>query len=147
VRTTEGTGRLLALPASRTRRVALLGLSGFFIAAGVNHFVNPDFYVGIMPAWLPAHRPLVWVSGGFEVLGGFCVLIPSVREAAGWGLVLLLLAIFPANLHMAINAELFPDLPSAGLYLRLPIQGLFMVWAWWATRPDGPSILPPTDTR
>jgi uncharacterized membrane protein len=137
---------MLELPASRTKRVALLGLSGFFMAAGANHFLNPDFYVGIMPAWLPAHRTLVWVSGGLEALGGLCVLIPSVRKAAGWGLVLLLLAIFPANVHMALHPELFPNVPSAGLYLRLPVQGLFMVWAFWATRPDGPSSPPSTGT-
>ena len=137
---------MLGLPASRAKRVALLGLAVFFVVAGANHFLNPDFYVGIMPAWLPAHRMLVWISGGLEVIGGLCVLTPSVRGAAGWGLVLLLLAIFPANVHMALHPELYANIPPAALYLRLPVQGLFMVWAFWATRPDGPSSPPSTDT-
>jgi len=137
---------VLELPASRPRSMALLGLSLFFVGAGANHFLNPDFYIGIMPPWLPVHRELVWVSGAFEVLGGLGVLIPSARRAAGWGLVLLLLAVFPANLHMAAHTELYPNIPPAALYLRLPVQGLFMAWVLWATRIDGPSTPPSTST-
>lgn len=128
---------MLDLPARVSKRLALLGLSLFFVVAGINHFVNPDFYVAIMPPYLPAHRELVFLSGVFEVLGGVAVLAPAVRPAAGWGLILLLLAVFPANLHMALNPELFPDVSSTALYLRLPLQALFIVWAYWATRPDG----------
>lgn len=127
---------MLDLPARVSKRLALLGLSLFFVVAGINHFVNPDFYVAMMPPYLPAHRELVFLSGVFEVVGGLAVLIPTVRAAAGWGLVVLLLAVFPANLHMAFNPELFPDVSRTALYVRLPLQALVIAWAYWATRPN-----------
>jgi uncharacterized membrane protein len=130
---------MLQLPQRLTKRIALLLLSVFFVVAGVNHFVNPDFYVGIMPPYLPAHLELVYLSGVFEVLGGLAVLLPGIRATAGWGLVLLLLAIFPANVHMALHPELFPAMSAAALYARLPLQFVFIAWAYWAARPDSPS--------
>ena len=130
---------MLQLTERRARRLSLLSLAAFFVAAGSNHFVNPDFYVGIMPPGLPAHRGLVYLSGLFEILGGLAVLVPGVRVLAGWGLVLLLLAVYPANLHMALHPELFPDFPAFGLYARLPLQVALVAWAYWATRPDVPA--------
>ena len=127
---------MLQLPQRRPKRVALLGLAVFFFVAGANHFVNPDFYVAMMPPYLPAHLALVNVSGVFEILGGILVLVPRVRGVAGWGVVVLLLAIFPANVHMALSPELFPDASAAALYARLPFQALFIAWAYWATRPE-----------
>lgn len=124
------------IPTTLIKRIALVALSLAFIAAGANHFVSPDFYLQMMPPYLPAHRELVIVSGVFEILGGFGVLVPRLRSKAGWGLVLLLLAVFPANLHMALNAQLFPSFSSTALYARLPFQVLFIAWAYWATRPD-----------
>ena len=76
---------MLNLPRGVPRRVLLLLLAAFFIFAGVNHFRNPDFYVAIMPPWLPAQLELVYLSGVFEVLGGVGVLIPATRSWAGWG--------------------------------------------------------------
>lgn len=128
----------MKLPARLPKRIALLGLSVLFVVAGVNHFVNPDFYVRIMPPFLPAHRELVYLSGVLEIVGGIAVLIPGIRAAAGWGLILLLVAVFPANLHMALNPDLFPTLSPAAIYARLPFQALFVAWAYWATRPDRP---------
>ena len=127
---------MLQLPQWRVKRYALIALAVFFIVAGVNHFVNPRFYVAIMPPYLPAHLALVYASGLLEVLGGVAVLIPEIRALAGWALILLLLAIYPANLHMALHPEQFPDLPAPVLYGRLPLQFLFIAWAYWATRPE-----------
>ena len=127
---------MLQLPKRRGRKFALLGLGAFFVVSGANHFVNQDFYVGMMPPYLPAHLAFVNVSGVFEILGGVLVLLPRVRAAAGWGLVVLLLAIFPANVHMALSPELFPDTSAVALYARLPFQALFIAWAYWATRPE-----------
>ena len=127
---------MLDLPARLPKRLALLALALFFVVAGINHFVNPDFYVAMMPPYLPAHLGLVYLSGAFEVIGGVAVLVPAARAKAGWGLVALLVAVFPANLHMALNPDLFPDLSPAALYIRLPFQALFIAWAYWATRPD-----------
>ncbi|MDA0313635.1 MAG: DoxX family protein [Gemmatimonadetes bacterium] len=116
--------------------MALFGLSLFYVLAGVNHFLNSDFYVGMMPPYLPAHLELVYLSGILESLGGAAVLAPRLRASAGWGLVLLLVAVFPANLQMALNPDLFPDIGSAVLYVRLPLQVPLIAWAYWATRPD-----------
>ena len=127
---------MLQLPKRRRRKFALLALAVFFIGGGINHFLNPDFYVRIMPPYLPAHLQLVYLSGVFEILGGVLVLVPRVRGVAGWGVVVLLLAIFPANVHMALSPELFPDTSAVALYVRLPFQALFIAWAYWATRPE-----------
>ena len=127
---------MLQLPKRRGRRFALLGLSVFWVVAGVNHFVSPDFYVPMMPPYLPGHLELVYVSGAFEILGGILVLVTRVRAMAGWGLVALLLAIFPANIHMVLSPDLSPDLSTGALYGRLPFQAVFLAWAYLATRPE-----------
>ncbi len=126
---------MLELPDSILKRIALFLLSFAFVAGGVNHFVNPEFYIAIMPPYLPAHSELVLISGVFEVLGGIGVLIPRARSLAGWGLIALLVAVFPANLYMALNPELFSDATPAALYGRLPFQLVFLAWTYWATRP------------
>jgi uncharacterized membrane protein len=110
----------------------LLGL--LFVAAGVNHFRDPDFYVRIMPPYLPWHRELVLVSGVFEIALGVALLVPRLTVAAAWGLIALLVAVFPANLHMALNADLYPPIPPAVLWARLPLQGVLIAWAYWFTR-------------
>jgi len=130
---------MLELPITWPRRIALILLAVAFVFAGSNHFVNPDFFVAIMPPYLPAHLELVYLSGVFEIAGGIGVLIPRVRSLAGWGLVALLVAVFPANLHMALNPESFSDVSPGALYTRLPIQVLLIAWAYWATRPDAPA--------
>jgi len=126
------------LPRTRLKRVALFLLSLFFIAAGVNHFLNPRTYTAIMPPYLPAHMELVYVSGIFEVLGGLGVLPVITRRLAGWGLIALLFAVYPANIHMAMNPDLFVGrgMPLWAIYLRLPLQFVFVSWVYWATRPD-----------
>ena len=96
---------MFELPRGFPRRIALIGLTLFFVAAGIGHFVNTDFYLSIMPPYLPAHLELVYVSGVFEILGGLAVLPLPTRRLAGYGLMALLLAIFPANIHMALNPE------------------------------------------
>lgn len=132
---------MFTLPSSRPRQLALLLLAAFYVAAGVNHFVNPEYYVAIMPPYLPWHHELVWLSGVFEVLGGLGVLPVATRSAAGFGLVALLVAVYPANVHMALHPEPYvaSGVPLFALYLRLPLQFLLMAWAWWATRPEVPA--------
>ena len=108
----------------------------FFIAAGLNHFVSPDFYLKIMPPYLPWHYPLVLISGVAEVVLGIGLLIPKTKRLAAWGLIALLIAVFPANLHMLMNPQLYPDIPVIGLWLRVPIQILLILWAWVYTRSE-----------
>jgi uncharacterized membrane protein len=110
-----------------------LGLA--FVAAGVNHFINPDFYTRIMPPYLPWHPELVAVSGVAEAVLGLLVLSPRTAPAAGWGLVALLVAVFPANVHMALHPDQYPQIPAWVLLARLPLQGVFLWWAYRWTRP------------
>ena len=130
---------LLQLPRNWVRRLTLLALAVFFVLAGINHFANPGFYLKIMPPYLPAHLELVYLSGLFEVFGGIGVLLPRYRILAGWGLIALILAVYPANIHMAVHPELFPKIPLWALYARLPLQLVLIAWAFWATRPENPS--------
>ena len=109
-------------------------LAVMMIAAGILHFARPEKFVAIVPDWLPAHRALVAVSGFCEIMGGVGLLIRRVRRAAAWGLVALFVAVFPANVNMAVN-KIFIDNPWI-LWGRLPFQAVLIVWAWWFTRPD-----------
>lgn len=121
-------------PPDRLKPVMRWVLGLLFIAAGVNHFANPDFYVRIMPPYLPWHRELVLVSGVFEILGGIGLLIPRLQIAAAWGLIALLVAVFPANLHMALHPNDYPRFPPVALWGRLPLQAVLLAWAYWFTR-------------
>lgn len=111
-------------------------LTLFLVLAGLNHFVDPDPYVAMMPEALPAHLALVYISGVAEIAGGLGLILPQTRRLAAWGIVLLLLAVFPANINMAINDIPLGgrDLPSWALWGRLPLQALLIAWAYWYTR-------------
>ena len=106
----------------------------FFIFSGIMHFVRPRFYRAIMPDYLPAHKELVDASGVAEIAGGLGTLVPATRRAASWWSIATLIAVFPANLHMALNPDRYRKVPKAALYARLPVQALFVVWAWAAGR-------------
>ena len=125
----------LQLPVGWWRKIVLFGLAAFFINIGINHFVNPDFYLSIMPPAFPMHVEAVYVSGFFEVLGGVCVLIPRLRKIAGWGLVALLVAVYPANIYMAITPDAFPDFPVELIYVRLAYKFVIFYWAFSVPRP------------
>jgi uncharacterized membrane protein len=107
-------------------------LSFFFAFAGVMHFVIPGTYLGIMPAWIPYPLEMVYVSGVAEMAGGLGLLIPSLRKAAAFGLIALLIAVFPANIQMLANAihSGASTAYTALLWLRLPLQPLLIVWIY-----------------
>lgn len=126
----------MQLPKSGIKCFFLFLLSAFFTYAGFHHLFAPDFYVSIMPPWIPGHLALVYISGVFEIMGGIGVLIPRFRALAGLGLVALLVAVYPANLYMAFNPEMFPDIPVTALYVRLALQFVAFYWAYSVTRPD-----------
>lgn len=109
-----------------TRRLQWI-LGGLFVVAGANHFRSPEPYVSMMPAWLPWPETLVQVSGVAEILGGLGVLIPRSRRLAAWGLILLLIAVFPANLNVALHGWPGRNLPGWVLWLRVPVQLVF-IW-------------------
>jgi uncharacterized membrane protein len=108
----------------------------FFVFAGVMHFIKPRFYLQMMPEWLPAHEAMNYLSGAAEVVGGLALMSPDpkIRRAGGWFTLLILAAVYPANIHMALNADQFPDVPGgqAALIARLPFQAVFAAWVWTA---------------
>jgi uncharacterized membrane protein len=110
----------------------MLGI--FFMLAGVNHFLNTAFYISIMPPWLPWHLALVYVSGAAEVLLGLGLMFRRTERLAAWGLIALVLAVTPANVHMALHPELFPQFSPTGLWLRLVLQVVLLAWVFWYTR-------------
>ncbi len=103
-----------------------------FATAGTAHFVWPAAFARIVPPYLPAPHALVYVSGAAELLGAGGVLTPGWRGYAGWGLILLALAVFPANMHMALHPADFEGIPAWALYLRLPLQVALVGWIYWA---------------
>ena len=107
---------------------------GLFVVAGLNHFRNPGFYVGIVPPYLPWPLALVYISGVAEIVLGALLLFPTWTVMAAWGLIALLIAVFPANVHMAMQPQLYPSISPTALLLRLPIQGVLVAWAYWYTR-------------
>jgi uncharacterized membrane protein len=119
---------------TRIKTISKFVLAIFLIGAGITHFVNPAFFLKIMPPYLPLHKELVLVSGIFEVLLGVLLLVPAYSRWAAWGIVALLIAVFPANLYVFQHQELIPASPLVHL-LRLPLQGVFILWAYWYARP------------
>ncbi|HEX3239640.1 MAG TPA: hypothetical protein VHR18_05840 [Solirubrobacterales bacterium] len=115
-------------------------LTAFFSFVGTLHFVIPRSFEAIMPPSIPRHREAVIVSGVAEIAGGAMVVPRRTRRLARWWLLGLLLAVFPANVHMAVNPEQVRGLdlnkiPHWALWARLPLQPLAMLWTWRATRP------------
>ena len=103
-----------------------------FVGAGIKHFTNADFFQRIVPPGFGSPALLVAISGVCEIIGGLALWVPALRQAAGWGLIALLIAVFPANIYMAIHPEKFADLHWATwiLWTRLPLQGVFIWWIW-----------------
>jgi uncharacterized membrane protein len=123
------------------RSLARWTLAAAMAGIGVLHFVAPAPFVAIVPRSLPAPQALVYISGACEVLGGIGLLVPYLRRAAGWGLITLYIAVFPANINMAVNNmpimdEYYPRL----LWARLPLQAVFIAWAWWCSQPDPAAV-------
>lgn len=108
------------------------------IVAGITHFIAPNVYVKIVPPQLPYPEAIVYISGFFEILGGIGLLIPLVSQAAAWGLVLLLIAVYPANINMAVNNIHLNNIPDGAWFqaIRLPFQFVLISWAYWYTKPD-----------
>jgi len=106
----------------------------FYVAAGLNHFVNPEFYFKIMPAWVPYHKEMIFISGVCEVLFALLLAIPITRRAGAWCIILLLIAVFPANIQMLLNYrnENNPLLWIA--IARLPLQIILIGWAYQFAR-------------
>ena len=125
-------------------KLGLLGLmSLIYIVTGWNHFANPDFFLRMMPPYIPLHEEAVLISGIAEVALGVGLWIPRLRALSAWGIIALLIAVFPANLHMALN-DIPADPSGQGgrgwvLWARLPLQVVLILWAWWYTTGRAPA--------
>lgn len=113
------------------KNVSLFAMAVLYIAAGLNHFIHPAFYIKIMPPWLPYHTALILISGVCEIAFGLMLLVPATRKTAAWLIILMLIAIFPANIQMMLN---YLHENNSRLWIaivRLPLQ---IVLIWWAYR-------------
>ena len=124
---------------SRAKTVLLYVMAAFYVFAGYNHLVNPEFYLAIMPPNLPEPELLNLLSGLAEIVLGVFLLDPRTRALAAWGTIALLVAVFPANVYAA-TANVGADGPGTGAglgnWIRLPFQIVFIAWAWWYTLPE-----------
>jgi uncharacterized membrane protein len=121
-------------------RLSRAALAAFFTFTGAMHFLRPRFFEAIVPPAIEAQKQeVVAISGAAEIAGAALVLAPASRRLGRWWLLALLIAVFPANVHMAVNPEQIKGLdmrkfPRWALWARLPLQPLAMVWVWHATR-------------
>ena len=106
-------------------------LGALFALAGLNHFVMTDFYVGIVPLYLPWSLALVYLSDVAEAAVGILLLFRRWAVWGGWGIIVVCVAVFPVNRHMAMHSELFPQFSELALWVRLPLQAVVMAWAYW----------------
>jgi uncharacterized membrane protein len=123
---------------SLAKRIFSVLLTLVMVLVGITHFTTPATFVAIVPDYLPAPLALVYISGVLEILLGLGLQVPSMRRMAAWGLIALFIAVFPANVHHAVHDIQPPGLEVSQtmLWVRLPMQLVFIAWALWMTRPD-----------
>ena len=119
------------------KRLSIYSLGLGYLMIGINHFLDPDFFLKIMPPYLPWHLELVYISGAFEIVLGLSLMISKLRKYAAWGIILLLIAVYPANIYLAFNEapqkalDISPFLAS---WVRLPIQFVLLGFAYWHSK-------------
>ena len=120
----------------RFKKMTIYFMSAGYIYIGIRHFIDPDFFLAIMPDYLPLHLEAVYLSGVFEILLGGMLLFKKYRKVAGWGLIALLIAVFPANIYLAQNevAQQTLNISQTTAIVRLPFQALFIGLAYWHTK-------------
>ena len=114
--------------------ISIYIMSLFYVFAGIKHFTNPYWYMKIMPPYLPLHKELVYISGAFEIILGLMLLFENTRFLGAWGLILLLTAIFPANIYLAQTNGAALNISSTFAWGRLPFQAIFILIAYWHTK-------------
>lgn len=113
--------------------IALYILAGFLIFAGISHFTKKLFFIKAMPPYIPKHEEMVIISGIAEIILGIGLLLSQTQFLAAWGIILLFIAVFPANIYMAISGK-FKKIPQWLLWLRLPLQIVLIAWAYRYTK-------------
>lgn len=130
----------LTIPASeggsvaRAKSVMRWLMAVLLVLAGVNHFINPGFYVRLMPPYLPWHLALVYASGVAEVALGMALAVPKASTMAAWGIVAMFVVFLLVHAHMVANAERYPEVHAGLLWSRLALQAPLIAWAYWLTR-------------
>nr|WP_049918730.1 DoxX family membrane protein [Haloferax larsenii] len=126
---------------ARFKRPLRYVMGALYVVAGVMHFVVPSAYAGVIPPLFPQPLTLVYLSGIAEIVLGVGVMVQRTQRLAAWGLIALLVAVFPANVYMATSDVVLADVSPAlktpstiALWLRLPMQGVLIAWAWWYTQ-------------
>lgn len=122
---------------SPIKKISIYVMGFSYIAVGISHFVNPDFFMAIMPPFLPLHLELVYLSGLFEIILGGLLMLEKYRKIAAWGLILLLIAVYPANIYLAFNEvpqKALDISPFVASWVRLPIQFVFLGIAYWHSK-------------
>jgi len=114
--------------------ITIILMAYFYISTGIKHFTEPEWFLQIYPPFLPFGLAAVYISGFFEVLFGIMLLIPKTRYYAGWGLIALLIAVFPANIYLAYTNGAAMDISAAVAWGRLPFQALFIGLAYWHSK-------------
>ena len=118
----------------KIKTISIIIMSLFYIMAGTNHFINPDWYVRIVPPILPFKTAIVYISGILEIILGTLLIFPKTRFIAGWGLILLLVAVYPANIYVALtNGEAMDTTPLIA-WGRLPFQFVLIGLAYWHSK-------------
>jgi uncharacterized membrane protein len=118
----------------KRKKIALYIMAVFYMTAGAYHFINPFFYKKIMPPWLSWHYSLIYISGVCEIIFGLLLIPVPTRRLAAWGIIILLVAVFPANIQMMLNYR-HQQNPNLWItVLRLPLQPLFIWWAYQFTK-------------
>ena len=116
-------------------KIASIYIMGiFYIQIGVKHFTNPGWFMQIMPPYLPFHIELVYISGAFEIILGMMLIFSKTRHLAAWGLILLLIAVFPANIYLAQTNGAAMGTTAAIAWGRLPFQAIFIGLAYWHSK-------------
>ena len=119
---------------SKIKTLSIIIMTLFYIMAGTNHFINPDWYVRIVPPILPFKTAIVYISGILEIILGTLLIFPKTRFIASWGLILLLVAVYPANIYVALtNGEVMDTTPLIA-WGRLPFQFVFIGLAYWHSK-------------
>jgi uncharacterized membrane protein len=121
----------------KVKILSIAVMSFFYVWAGIQHFIDPAWFVQIMPPYLPFHYEAVYLSGFFEISFGLMLLVPRTRYLGAWGLILLLIAVYPANIYLAFNQvpqQALGISAFAASWVRLPIQLIFIGFAYWHSR-------------
>lgn len=106
-------------------------MAGFYVVAGIIHFLKPKIYLGIMPRYLPAHKTLVFLSGAAEIILGAGLIFPETKNFAVYGIILMLLIFLLVHFYMLSSKKAGAGFPQWALWIRIPLQFMLMLWAWY----------------